>query len=307
MARAPMDLSALTFGVEIEVTGMAPDTAAAVVRNAIPGGLPQPGRATECLDAAGRTWKAVWDSSISPAGAEVVTPPLRLEDMPVLQEVIRALRTAGARVNESCGIHVHVGSGGLDAPALRRLACAVYRYEWVIDQMVRPLPARRERYARPMEECFARRMANAGGRVTEDQINMAWYGHRRAVPCPGRYDWTRYSGMNLNSHFLRGTVEFRWFNGTLHAGLIRAYVVLCLSLVAAAAAARKASGLRFTYNEANPKYATHLLLRRLGIEDKAVRTHLEGHVTGIAAWKDGYPAGRRPAGQAPEQPAEAVG
>lgn len=35
------------------------------------------------------------------------------------------------------------------------------------------------------------------------------------------YHNSRYHGLNLHSTFTRGTIEFRLFNGTLHAGKIK--------------------------------------------------------------------------------------
>ncbi len=45
----------------------------------------------------------------------------RWEDIPMVQEVVRALREAGARTDSSCGIHVHVGFGEHTPASLRRL------------------------------------------------------------------------------------------------------------------------------------------------------------------------------------------
>lgn len=39
----------------------------------------------------------------------------------MVQEVVRALREAGARTDSSCGIHVHVGFGEHTPASLRRL------------------------------------------------------------------------------------------------------------------------------------------------------------------------------------------
>ena len=291
MAQKP-DTTGMTFGVEIEVTSISHTAAGAEVAKGL--GIEPGYDATHVRDAAGREWKVVGDCSISPPGCEVVTPPLTTLDMETLQNVIRALRTAGAKVNDSCGIHVHVGSGHLPPAALSRLARTVYRYEWVIEQMLRPLQARRDRYCRPVDPNMVESLARQGNSIQADGLNRAWYRRNRVETYISRYDGSRYSGLNLNSHFYRGTVEFRWFNGTLHAGLIRAYVTLCLHLVAQAAQTGRASAMRFAFDQANPKYATHLLLRRLGIDDKTVRTHLEGHVAGIAAWRSGYPTNRRP-------------
>ena len=53
--------------------------------------------------------------------AEVVSPVCRWEDIPMVQEVVRAIREAGARTDSSCGIHVHVGFGEHTPASLRRL------------------------------------------------------------------------------------------------------------------------------------------------------------------------------------------
>lgn len=46
------------------------------------------------------------------------------------------------------------------------------------------------------------------------------------------YNSTRYHGINLHAFFTKGTVEFRLFNGTTHAGRIKAYVQFCLAMSA---------------------------------------------------------------------------
>ena len=39
---------------------------------------------------------------------EMVTPKLTYAELPKLQECVRQVRHAGAKVNNTCGIHVHV-------------------------------------------------------------------------------------------------------------------------------------------------------------------------------------------------------
>ena len=56
------------------------------------------------------------------------------------------------------------------------------------------------------------------------EVSDAWYGYRNTSP--QRYDQTRYHGLNLNSLFFRGTIELRYFKGTLHAGEVKAYLQL---------------------------------------------------------------------------------
>lgn len=44
------------------------------------------------------------------------------------------------------------------------------------------------------------------------------------------YDDSRYHGLNLHSVFSKGTIEFRMFNSTLHAGEVKSYIQLCLAI-----------------------------------------------------------------------------
>ena len=46
------------------------------------------------------------------------------------------------------------------------------------------------------------------------------------------YNPSRYHGINLHAFFTKGTVEFRLFNGTTHAGKIKAYIQFCLAMSA---------------------------------------------------------------------------
>lgn len=77
----------------------------------------------EVTDNEGKTWRFVYDSSIhgshrigrqqlsigdSAYKVEMNSPKLEYREMPKLQEVVRTLRHAGAVVNSSCGMHVHV-------------------------------------------------------------------------------------------------------------------------------------------------------------------------------------------------------
>ena len=83
-------------------------------------------------DGQDRQWKLVRDTSIhcenrsgNPAGStysvEMVSPICVYEDIGAVQELIRKLREAGARVNDSCGIHVHVDASVHTAATLRNI------------------------------------------------------------------------------------------------------------------------------------------------------------------------------------------
>ena len=77
-------------------------------------------KAYEVPDREDKVWKIVYDSSIRPVRpersrypedeykVEMNSPKLEYSEMGKLQEVVRTLRRAGAVVNSSCGMHVHV-------------------------------------------------------------------------------------------------------------------------------------------------------------------------------------------------------
>ncbi|HQK35719.1 MAG TPA: amidoligase family protein, partial [Spirochaetales bacterium] len=92
---------------------------------------------------------------------------------------------------------------------------------------------------------------------------------------------------NLHSVFQKGTIEFRLFNSTTHAGKIKAYIQLCLAISAQALNQRCAS--RQKTRSTNEKYTFRTWLLRLGLigdEFKTARLHLLEHLDGCIAWKD---------------------
>ncbi|MCC6649385.1 MAG: amidoligase family protein, partial [Polyangiaceae bacterium] len=121
---------------------------------------------------------------------------------------------------------------------------------------------------------------------TLQQVSEAWYG--RANARPERYDSSRYHGLNLNSLFFRGTIEFRYFNGTLHAGEVKGYVQLVLALAAKGLTSKAASSKRRAFDAATAKYDFRVFLLHLGLigdEYKTARLHLTKRLAGSAAWK----------------------
>jgi hypothetical protein len=100
------------------------------------------------------------------------------------------------------------------------------------------------------------------------------------------YHSSRYHGLNLHTVFTKGTIEFRLFNGTLHAGKIRSYIVLALATSHQALTQKTASAKRTCTD--NEKYTFRCWLLRLGLigeEYKNCREHLMANLTGNSAWR----------------------
>ena len=85
----------------------------------------------------------------------------------------------------------------------------------------------------------------------------------------------------------KGTIEFRMFNSTLHAGEVKSYIQLCLAISHQALIQQRAMRTR-TQSE-NEKYTFRTWLLRLGLigdEFKTARQHLLKNLEGNIAWKD---------------------
>lgn len=282
------------FGVEIETVGITRQKAAQAVQSIVGGtvahaGVPAPYDPWEVADPRGRTWRVVADASLNdyPAShrAEVVTPILEYCDIDELQRVVRALREAGAKATATCGVHVHVGAENHSAATLANLLKLVAAHERHLVEALGVNADRRARYSRDVEEEVLRRVCARRPR-TMDELNRAWYG--APTPNPGRTHYSRYHGVNLNALWCHGTVEFRLFNGTLHAGKIKTYIQLSLALSARALNIRHARGERRSYDGRTTRYDTRVFLLGLGLigdEFKTARHHLLSHLSGSAAWR----------------------
>lgn len=240
------------FGVEIEMTGVSRGTAASVIANYFGvGGTHFAGgtyQTYEAKDSKGRAWKCMRDSSIAPrrrrGGAiveaddtyrcEVVTPILQYEDITDLQEVIRALVKKGAMANSSCGIHVHVdGANHTPESLCRLLNFATGRQDLFYEAL--QIGNRADHWCHKINPALFREMKK-NGRASRNDAERIWYsvvndGYDGGVDS-SHYNSTRYHGINLHAFFTKGTVEFRLFNGTTHAGRIKAYVQFCLAMSA---------------------------------------------------------------------------
>ncbi len=289
------------FGIEIEMTGITREKAAEAIAEYFGTESFYIGtyyKTYGAKDRQGRTWKATFDSSIiaqKKSGGrtvraadeykcEVVSPILTYEDMADLQEIIRQLRHKGAFVNSQCGIHIHVDASRYTPQTLRNLVNIIASKEDILYKALRIDPARM-RWCKKTNERLIEAI-NRKKPQTMEALKDIWY----AGSTRGRdehYNDTRYHGLNLHSTFTKGTVEFRLFNSTTHAGEIKAYIQFCLAVSHQALTQKKASA-RKTVTD-NEKYAFRCWMLRLGLsgdEFKTCRLHFLKHLEGNSAWRN---------------------
>jgi hypothetical protein len=247
----------LTFGVEIEWThGASRMDAARGAQNALDAAGFQTSyrSSTSFAVLTSRGWQdfnVVYDGSVG--GGEMVTPPLTLADMDILQTVVRGMKAGGCRTRQSqAGIHVHVGAQDLTVAQIRNVARFTHAWEDNIKAVVNT-DADRTRWCGDMKRAFVDALESKSNGWTSEDLDEAWYSHTGYGHAgkTRKYHNSRYHGLNLHALFTNGTMEFRYFNGTLHAGKIRAYVELCLALVARAKVAKQATSKRREWTRAD--------------------------------------------------------
>lgn len=285
-------IKTLTFGTELEYTGITRKAAAQAIQSIVGGTVKWTGTGYDTWSVFaedGREWKAMRDGSLgTTGGCEVVTPVLYHDDMETLQKVVRALRHAGAKTPSCTSQHIHVGVGHLSAEQIANIAKIFYKQEELILKSAGTLPTRLEHFTKRTDESFINKI-QAKKPGNKDELNAAWFGYHN--PNPAHYDHHRYRDLNLNNVWRTGTIEFRLFNGTTHAGEVKAHIQLALAIVAKGSAAKAASAKnKRVYSEKSAKYDMRVFLLGLGMNGKEFETarhHLLKRLPGDAAFKNG--------------------
>lgn len=291
-----------TFGIEVEMTGLTREAAARTLAAYFGTSARHTGcgyDTWEVSDQTGRTWKLMNDSSIrhdSRRGTsttehrvELVSPICRYEDIETVQEIIRKLRKAGAIANSSCGIHIHIGLGEHTPQTLRNLANLVASKEDMIYNSL-GIASNRSGYCQKADADFITAL-NTKKPTGMNSLADLWYAKYQSESRSAHYNSSRYRLLNFHSVFTKGTVEFRAFNSTTHAGKIKAYIQFCLAM-SHQALIQKSASCRKTAST-NEKYTFRTWLLRLGLigdEFKTARLHLLANLKGDIAWRNGSAA-----------------
>ena len=194
-------------------------------------------------------WKAMRDGSIQAAewgstGVEIVSPVLSgAAGITKVDAMVARLQTMGAKVNASCGLHVHIGFNG-SAQQLAKLISLVSFHEKAL-------------------------YASTGTKNREvnhycGSIKLAYKPLEKmtAMSTMNRICGDRYRALNLQNLIdgRRPTVEFRVFAGTLNATKIKAYIQICLALVQKAMSnASKKSAWDRDVNSSKPEGTASLI------------------------------------------------
>lgn len=199
-----------TFGVEIECL-VARDR---VVERAAANELPINYESYNHIDQ-NRYFKFTTDSSIRGANPiECVSPVLRSHGgFKILQNACKTLNEAGAAVNRSTGLHVHIGAESLTEQAYVNVFANYKRLERLIDSFMAD-----SRRANNSQWCAS--LLNHDFSYCTSRVEV-----RHELDCD------RYHKVNPMSYGAHKTIEFRQHQGTTDFTKIKHWVSFCAKLV----------------------------------------------------------------------------
>ena len=287
------------FGIEIEMTGLTRCQAARAIAKVLGGTAFHEGGSYDKYtvdDEQGRTWSIVYDGSVKCVDAngnsasksysvELNSPVLGYEDIPLLQEVIRALRHAKGRCGPEycCGTHIHISADDYTPQQIRNLVnIFASKEDFLWDAL--QVSSARSGYCAKSDPRFVEEL-NRKKPKTIEKIKELWYRGNMSEQYR-HYSNTRYHALNLHSYFQNGHYEIRCCNASLHAGEVRAQIVLALA-ISNAAMTKKYCSPSVSHSD-NMRYSFRVWLLNLGLigdEYKNCRTHLLKHLTGDIAWR----------------------
>lgn len=283
------------FGVEVELTGITRCQAAQAMQTVLKGDIEHFGRAYYVHDEKYREWSVVYDGSITPLNrggglddeykVEINTPVLEYDDIPLLQDVIRAIRKAGgvSGARYMAGTHIHIDGTGYTPQKLRNLVnifSSKEDYLWEALQV----STMRESYCQKIDKYFVEAV-NKKKPKTMEEFSDLWYTNGGTL-YSSMGNSSRYRALNLHSFFEDGHFEVRCANGSLHAGVLRAELCLILA-ISNAALTKKYCSPAVSYSD-NMRYSFRVWLINLGLngpEFKNCRMHLLKHLDGNIAWR----------------------
>lgn len=172
-------------------------------------------------------WKLVTDSSLSGNNTfELVSPILEGESgLAELEKVCWVLDLCNVKVNDSCGLHIHMDAADFTIGTWKNLALTYKRLEHVIDLFM-PGSRRNNRFCKSL------------GRVSDEKIKSV----RTIEELQDLFGNERYYKVNFKAYSRHKTVEFRQHSGTINFTKIENWVRFLQKMVTFATASDLPAG-----------------------------------------------------------------
>jgi len=161
-------------------------------------------------------WKIVYDSSLEgDLSFELVSPPLKGEKgLKEVEKVCEILEDLNAKINKTCGLHIHFEAKNFTMQTWRNLALNYKKLESEIDSFMPRSRRTGNRYCQSLRQISDRKIKQA---QTVNDLQRAFT--------------TRYRKVNINSYARHKTIEFRQHSGTVEYAKISNWILFLDGLV----------------------------------------------------------------------------
>lgn len=249
----------LKFGVEIEFFGANYVTVIEKLR----------AEGIQVADFSGYThkvipqWKITTDASVTGRdtglmrGLELVSPILYGDNgLDELEKVYRVLISCGAKVDVTCGTHVHFDISDFTTQDCKNFLNLYYNYQGVINYLVPP-SRRRNQYCSTLRK------------TQLETINLPVVSSISDIT---RVLYDRYNTVNLQSYIKYGTIEIRQHGGTLNFDKMEAWIVLMYQLLNTAKQEENIHLCARKYTVTHTNF--NRLLKQTNLDDSAIGDYL---------------------------------
>jgi hypothetical protein len=162
-------------------------------------------------------WKVVRDSSIIGENSfELVSPILQgIEGLEQVRKVCNLLKNLKARINKSCGLHIHFDARNLELQHFKQILLNYASLEETINGFL-PKSRRKNSYCNSLKSLvnFEEKVKNANTLQELASIQL-----------------DKYYKVNAISYIKHGTIEFRQHSGTIEFDTISHWVLLLHNLI----------------------------------------------------------------------------
>lgn len=167
-------------------------------------------------------WKVTTDASVTMDGTglyrglELVSPILYGDEgLDELAKVYEVLNSCGAKVDKTCGTHVHFDISDFTVKNCKNFLNLYYNYQGIINHLVPP-SRRRNEYCKTLRKADLEKINQDRVIIIRDIADIMY---------------TRYMTVNLQSYVKYGTIEIRQHGGTTEFEKMEAWIILMYQLL----------------------------------------------------------------------------
>lgn len=181
---------------------------------------------------------SVHDGSLPYEGFEINTAPAQGDTfLEEIKDICDSLKTHEAKVDSSCGLHVHVDARDYSYEKMKNFAYLWAGVENAMFQLT--IPSRKDSsYCRPLGDRLIKQFRSGSSFNTNvKDLIYGIYGARTTASAmlTARRPSCRYFAINLHSWIYRGTIENRMHHGTVDGEKIANWTMLNAAIIDCAA------------------------------------------------------------------------